>query len=326
MMRALYCRNLFFLIGISVVFGFYSNAQDNNYHLSLEELEKKLQYMDFSVLEMKHIRNPKRVAKKVRLAWVDGDTFFVKWKVAASQGRAANNEPGYEIAAYKFQQLFLDSNEYIVPPTIGRSMPFKEYRALKFEEKYKVKRSTFWRTGCVFFVLQYWLRNVSSFDTLDQERFKSDGAYARCVAHMNVFTYLLSHKDSNYGNFLIDADSCHPKIFVVDNGLMLSSLSSNKGKKWKKLMIDKLPRKLVKRLRRITLEELHDKLGVVAQYKKENGMLIPMPVSQNVNAQKKVRANSSFVQYGLTAKEINGIHRRLEKLLKMVDNKDLVFF
>ena len=65
-------------------------------------------------------------------------------------------------------------------------------------------KPTFKGSDEVLVVLQYWLQEVKVVaDAYDPALFGSDPGYARHVGQLNVLTYLIAHRDSNAGNFLI---------------------------------------------------------------------------------------------------------------------------
>ena len=66
---------------------------------------------------------------RVRETWLrgericeDGTVLGVKWARTPPGGRTLNNQPQYEIAAYRLQKMFLDPPHYVVPPTVMRLM------------------------------------------------------------------------------------------------------------------------------------------------------------------------------------------------------------
>ncbi len=86
------------------------------------------------------------------------------------------------------------------------------------------------------------------------------------------------------------------------------------------MRVKQLPADTVARLRRITPEILADKLGVLAQWKLEDGKFVAMPFGPNLFATKGVRREGKLLQMGLTRSEITAVHRQLKNLLKQVDS------
>jgi len=245
----------------------------------------------------------------------------VKWKKAARGGRAVNNQPRYEIAAYELQKLFLEAEEYVVPPTAGRSLPLNKYQEIEPDVE-----PTFKNTSCVFFCLQYWLEEVTSEKIYDKKRFKSDTTYARHLGNMNILSYIIKHNDSNEGNFLISKDLDNPRVFAVDNGFAFGTLESNRGFVWRKIRVKSLPEKTIERLRKIQKSDLEKTLGVVAQFQIQQGQLISVPAGESLDEGKGVRVSEEIVQFGLTKSEINGVYNRIKKLLKRVDSGKIKTF
>lgn len=308
-------RFKFLLISLSVFsLAFQLRAQDSNILHPIEEIEHRLMYEPFEILRFRDARFEGDVSKRVILKFQDGTMIQVKWKRSARGGWAPNNEPRYEIAAYKFQELFLDPEEYVVPPTVARCLPLRQYRA--FEPNVD---PTFKETSDVLFVLQYWLENVSPKHIYDKKRFKTDSLYARHLGNMNILSYLIKHSDSNIGNFLISTDPDNPRVFAVDNGLAFGSLESDRGYEWRRMRLKRLPEETIDGLRKITVDDLERHLGVVAQFKNKDGVLVPVDLTENLHKGKGVRRKDGIIQFGLTSHEIKGVNSRLEKLLKWVD-------
>ncbi|MFQ5754296.1 MAG: hypothetical protein ACE5HI_20100, partial [bacterium] len=252
-------------------------AQDNNILQPIAEIERRLKFEPFEIFRFRDSRFEGDITKRAILKCPDGIYIQCKWKRAAKGGYANNNEPRYEIAAYELQKLFLDPDDYVVPPTVGRSLPLGQYLTI---EPYV--EPTFKNTSSVFFVLQYWLEEVSADNILDKKRFKADSTYARHLGDMNILSYLIEHKDSNIGNFLISTDPDNPRVFVVDNSLAFSSPKSDRGYEWKKIRVKRLPAKTIDRLRKIQKADLERTLGVVANYEIKNGQLIPATAAANL--------------------------------------------
>ncbi|MFQ5649413.1 MAG: hypothetical protein ACE5IY_05680 [bacterium] len=296
-------------------------AQDSNILHPIEEIEQKLQHESFDIFKMRDARFEGDLPKRVIVKWPDGKHMQLKWKRAPRRGWGVNNEPRYEIAAYRLQKLFLEPQEYVVPPTTGRTWPLSEYRKIE-----PGVSPTFSGTDCVFFCLQYWLEGVTSEGVYDKSRFRSDTTYAKHLANMNILSYLVKHKDANVGNFLVSSDPENPRVFVVDNSMAFASLESDKGVDWQDLRVDRLPKETVARLRQIQKEDLEKTLGVVAQFSIIEGQLVPAEKTENLAKKKGVRRSNGIIQFGLTNYEINGVYKRLRKLLKRVDESKVKTF
>ena len=252
--------------------------------------------------------------KRVNLSFGEGASVLTKWAPAPRGGEEFNNVPRYEVAAYELQRLFLDDSEVVVPPTVMRAVPLDWHRTVDPDVD-----ATFRGTASVVVVLQSFVNFVTDEDVWDEDRFGTDPAYARNWANLNLFTYLIRHSDSNEGNLLISSMGSNPRVFSVDNGVAFDSEASNRGTRWRSLLVDRFPASTVERLRGLTEEQLHETLGVLAQWRIEDEQLVPVPPSDNINAGRGVRRDDGVVQIGLTRDEIDDIWYRLETFLGGVD-------
>jgi len=306
------CLLLFSIVGV---------AQDSNIKHSIEELEHKLQHESFEIFRKRDARFQGDLTKVLIVVWPDGKRMRVKMKRAPRGGSAFNNEPRYEIAAYRLQKLFLEPDEYVVPPTVGRSLPLKRYHLIEPQVS-----PTFSKTDCVFFLFQYWLENVTSENIYDKKRFDSDSTYAKHLANMNILAHLIDHKDSNKGNFLVSSDPDNPRAFAVDNGVSFRSLASDRGEVWRKMRVKRVPRRTIERLKMITEEQMQQFLGVVAQYEIQNGQLQPVEPSNNLNEGKGIRRSGDIIQMGLTKNEIRSAFKRVQSLVKRTQSGKMKMF
>jgi hypothetical protein len=176
-------------------------------------------------------------------------------------------------------------------------------------------------------VLQYWLNEVKVIaDVYNPERFATDPKYARHIGQLNVLTFLIEHGDSNVGNFLISRAETAPRVFSIDNGVAFEFNESDRGQLWRKMRVDRLPADTVQRLRDITLEELHQRLGVLAQWQLQNGHWIGTAPGENLAPVRGVRKNDGIVQLGLRKADIDQVGRQLARLLKQVDDGQIDTF
>jgi hypothetical protein len=246
-----------------------------------------------------------------------------KWKAAPPGGEGFNNRPPRELAAYQVQELFLEPSEYVVPPTVGRCIPVEKHRG-----KIADRAPTFAGTRCVFGVMAYWLQNVTDEDARDMDRFRRDGAYRASLAHLNLLTHLIDHRDSRGANFLRSTDPRRPRVFAVDNGLAFGGFKNPLTifmEDWSKIRVPALPRAQIEKLRGVRRDDL-DRLAVVAQYENREGMLVTVPPTEPLAEDEGVRAAGSIVQLGLTRREIDGIEARLRRLLERVDSGEIELF
>ncbi|HUS68088.1 MAG TPA: hypothetical protein VMZ28_26325, partial [Kofleriaceae bacterium] len=155
--------------------------------------------------------------------------FRAKWRAASTATR--RNSPRRELGAYAVQKLFLEPDEYVVPPTAQHCFPLAEYR----KRVNARARATVADVPCVQGVLSYWLEDVQSLRTatragwfhgahghaLDPALFEGNQTYRDSIAMVNLFTYLIGHADSHAGNFVITLDRERPLVYRVDNSLSL---------------------------------------------------------------------------------------------------------
>ncbi len=300
-------------------------AQDSNMILPPQELERILREEDFQFLNMvtsRGLASERTYQATVKLG--ESGLLQMKFAPAGKGADSFNNRPRYEIAAYEIQKLFLDPEEYVVPPTVGRCFPLDEVQnALNLvasNPKPEAPR-TFDAWPMTLVVLQYWLWNVEIPDELrDRDRLREDELYARHLGNFNLFTYLIRHNDSNEGNFLRSTDPANPRVFSVDNGVAFSNEESDRGTYWRDLKLDRYPRKAIDRLREYTLEDLYAKLGVVAQFEIRGPDFVQVEPTGNLDPGKGVRRYDNGFQLGLTDSEIRRVYRRLERLIQWIDD------
>lgn len=143
---------------------------------------------------------------------------------------------------------------------------------------------------------------------------------------MNILSYLIKHKDSNVGNFLISTDPKNPRVFAVDNSLAFSSLESNRGTAWQKVRVKRLPKKTIERLKLITKIDLEHALSVVAQFEVHNGQLVSVDFTENLNEKKGIRRSDRIIQFGITKREIGNVFKRMQNLIKKVESGKIKTF
>lgn len=253
---------------------------------------------------------------RVVLAGPEGEPGMeVLWKPVSPPGEGFNNEPRYALAAYRLQSLFLDECEYVVPPVVMRALPVDEYKRLRNDAPVTVRT-----TGSVLFLLSYWLSEVSPDDPWDADRFEADPRYARHWGNLNILTHLVDHKDANFGNLLVSTHPDDPRLFAVDNDVAFDSRVSDQGDAWSPLLVDRLPQDTLDRLRAISDEDLERALGVVAEFKMKDGVLVPVAApGKNLANKRGLRGARGRVQFGLKSTEIRGVRQRIDALLEAVD-------
>lgn len=305
------------LVGPAVGAAQQGPAGDSNILLPVSEIEERLRG-DLEILDLDRARPLEEDrSRRVTLAGPNGGPPMVAhWKPVASPGDGFNNEPRYELAAYRFQQMFLDEPDYVVPPAVLRALPIEDYREIR-----SVSGPTIRGTQAVLFLLSYWVQNlaVDTVDPFDADLFEWDDTYRRHFANTNLLTHLIEHKDGNHGNVLVSMDGTNRRVFAVDNDVAFRSRVSDQGDRWRHLQVDRLPASSVERLRAITRADLDEALGVVAEFEVVDGHLRPVEPGPNLRANRGLRVQDGRVQFGLTEAEIRDLERRIERLLRDVD-------
>ena len=295
-----------------------AGAQDANITFPVAELEHMLADDPFTIVSAEISRPKARgdITLKAEVSFDGRPPIRVKLRKAEPGADDFNNQPRYDIAAYRLQAMFLDPADYVVPPTALRFLPTEEFRKYSRD----VER-TFTGVDEALAVLQYWLQEVKVVeDVLSPTLYAADPMYARHVEQMNVLTWLIDHGDSNLGNFLISRSEQGARVFSVDNGVAFASGGSDRGRQWDEMRVSKLPAATVERLRRITAADLEAQLGVVAQWRQQGDRFVPVPPGPNLRPARGVRRVGDDLQLGLTSAEIDKVRRNLDRLIAMVDD------
>jgi len=303
---------------------------DGDFCMPSERVEAMLQTGHFDILSVETAPSGFSRPKKLTLRF-PGDrqrepiVLAAKWKPAPRGGEGFNNVPRKELAAYEFQKLFLDPDEYVVPPTVLLCIPLTRHGAEIADEP-----PSFPGTDCVFGLAAYWLENVTSDEARDLDRSRRDEAYRASLAKLNLVTYLIDQRDSREANFLRSTDPQRPRVFSVDNGLAFGGFKNPFAvmgfiPDWAQIHVSALPRRQVERLRQITRPDL-DRLAVVAQFENREGLLIRVPAGEPLDRDEGVRVVGTTVQLGLTRREIDGVEERLRALLGRVDRGEIELF
>jgi hypothetical protein len=292
-------------------------AQDANITRPVAELEALLAAEPLEIVQAE-ISRPKAkgdITLRADVSFGGAPPLRVKLRRAEPGADSFNNVPRYEIAAYELQKLFLDPAEYVVPPTALRMVPLADFA--RFAPR---AARTFPAADQVLGVVQYWLSDITVIaDVYNPARFATDPAYARHIGQLNVLTYLVRHRDSNVGNFLLGKDEVGARVFSIDHGVAFASEESDRGDLWKDLRVNRLPADTVQRLRSVTPQVLADRLGVLAQWRLEGSRYVSVANGANLAANRGVRRVGNSLQMGLTSSEIVSVHRLLTKLLEQVD-------
>jgi hypothetical protein len=308
------------LVTASLLLGLAATAaaQDANITQPVPEIEKLLAAEPLAITQAQ-ISRPKAkgdITLRAHLTFGGSAPLEVKLRHADPGADSFNNVPRYDLAAYELQKLFLDPAEYVVPPTALRMVSMPEFA--KYSPS--VER-TFPGADQVVAVVQYWLSDSKVIaDVYSPGRFATDPLYARHIGQLNVFTYLINHRDSNLGNFMIGKQEVGARVFSIDNGVAFGSEDSDRGELWRVMRVNRLPADTVARLRKVTLQTLQDRLGVVAQWQLKGGVYVPVAPGKNLAEARGVRRDHDELQMGLTRSEIQSVSRLLNKLLEQVDN------
>jgi hypothetical protein len=296
-------------------------AQDANVTRPVAELEQLLAAEPL-VITHAEISRPNAkgdITLKADVSFGGSPPLRVKLRKAEPGADSFNNVPRYDLAAYELQKLFLDPAEYVVPPTTLRMVPLADFA--KYSPGVK---PTFFGADQVLAVVQYWLSDIKVVaDVYDPVRFAADPLYARHIGQLNVLTYLIRHRDSNLGNFLIGKADVGARAFSIDHGVAFASEDSDRGELWKDIRVDRLPADTVSRLRQITPQVLADRLGVLAQWRLEGPAFAPVASGTSLSGLRGVRRKGNDLQMGLTNTEIRSLYGRLTELLERVDEGKL---
>ncbi len=297
-------------------------AQDANIRQPVADLEQLLAAEPLVITQAEISRPTAKgdITLRAEVSFGGAPPLRVKLRRAERGADSFNNVPRYDFAAYELQKLFLDPAEYVVPPTTLRMVPLADFA------KYSpgVAR-TFFAADQVLAVVQYWLSDITVVaDVYSPERFAADPVYARHIGQLNLLTYLIRHRDSNLGNFLLGKAEVGARVFSIDHGVAFASVESDRGDVWKDMRVNRLPADTVERLRHITPQLLADRLGVLAQWQLEGRSYVPVASGKNLSEHSGVRRAGNELQMGLTKSEILTVHRLLTKLLERIDRGEII--
>jgi hypothetical protein len=254
---------------------------------------------------------------------LDGESvsFSAKFKPApVPEGDRFNNTPRRELAAYELQKLFLDEDDWVVPPTVLRCLD------LDAHGEWLDQAEPWPGTSCVLGVFAFWLDNVTADDVLDGERFKRDAAYRYHLSNANVLTTLVGHQDSLGENMVVSTDPDHPRVFAIDNGLAFGAMGINPvaliSSAWGDMRVPVVAEKTATRLRAINADDL-ETLRVVAQMTRRKNGLVHVKQTEPMATDEGVRRAGDVVQWGLTVDEVKEVHRRMVDLIAEIQKNEL---
>jgi hypothetical protein len=296
------------LIGFAAVI--YScgavHAEDPDF-LAIEQI---LAYSDFRLEDAHGVRFEEDRNKRAWFVTPTGDRIEVKVQIMNTTRESFNEVPRYELVTYQFQKLFLQPQEFVVPPSVIRSQPVDVARTWDPEAS-EVRKGT----GAALMMIQAWVPGAESLSTdIDTDRLATDPAFARVWGNFNTLTYLIRHVDSNSGNVVIVDDDVKPRIYSVDNDVAYVSDEGNVGSVWRKLWTDRLSADLIKSLLSLEKSDLQEALGSIAEFNLVEGVYQPVPPGKPTSRRYGMRHKGEFLQMGLSTREIFEMHKRLKKL------------
>lgn len=285
-----------------------------NIPLPAAELQRRLQNDPFAIVAVGSTSGGIMETEKLTLQFADGVRVDTKWKAAPCGGEGVNNSPRRELAAYTVQQLFLDPDDFVVPPVAVRCIPLDAYAPISRDASPNLPGAR-----CVYGLLSVWLENVREPDpAFDRDRFSRDRRYADHFANLNMLTMLILHRDAKASNFLMSTDPANPQIFSVDNGISFSGIYNFLTWHYDHLVVGGLPKQSVDRLRQVNPGQLQ-RLAVLAELQPDaDGILRPAPATPGTDHTVGLRQVGDGIQIGLTDEEIAGVDQRLHALLSAV--------
>jgi hypothetical protein len=260
---------------------------------------------------------------ELRAPGIDGE-LHAKWKKAPRGLDSWNNSPRRELAAYAVQKLFLDPEDFVVPPSVMRCVPTEEYRAVFGSSA----EPTVPGSDCVLGNLSLWMENVTVPDDLyDEDRFATDSNYAARLADFNLLTFIIDHKDGRRGNFLVSKDEADRRVFAIDNGISFDARIFNYFvRNWNDLRVPALRKRSVDRLRAVTREQI-EALAVNAElHVDDEGVLRLVEHGTPLSDTKGARRREGIVQLGLTADEVDDVREQIREVIDAVDKGEMPVF
>lgn len=251
---------------------------------------------------------------------------FLRAKWRANSTATAHSAPRRELAAYEIQKLFLEPDEYVVPPTRAHCFPMSHYRILVDPDA----QASTPEMDCVFGYLSYWLEDAlpssevdaSWFDpdrgALDVELFHRRPGYRRAVANVNLLTYLIDHDDTHPGQFLMRPTRMRPIVYSIDNSMSFAAgTNPNLGRldDWSRIQMP-LQSDQLKRLGGLRPEDLF-RLRVVQMFELQNRQLVQAEGKSETEepARKPLRWRDGQLLVGLHEAELEQLWSRLQLLL-----------
>jgi len=253
--------------------------------------------------------------------------FRAKWRTFDSSDDL--NRPRKEVLAHAVQKLFLDPDQWVIPPAAGHCFPLESYRKTVDPRAL----ATYAPSTCVAGVLSYWMEGSQGLDDAEGDDWipseelqeiprEPDRGLYDSVSDMNLACYLISHGDSHPQQFVVTREADASRVYVVDNSISFSAYrnpSLPKEYVWANILVPSLRKESIDRLRSLGREDL-DRLAAVEQYALEDGQLVAVPPSRpGKRTESAFRWVNNQLQMGLTHPEIVVIEERLIALFDRVD-------
>ena len=96
-------------------------GQYENIVLPCDTIEQLFRYEEYRIAQMRDTRFEGDRTQIVVLMFEGYMPLRVKWAAAPRGGDSFNNRPRFEVAVYELQKLFLDEEDFVVPPTVVRA-------------------------------------------------------------------------------------------------------------------------------------------------------------------------------------------------------------
>jgi hypothetical protein len=288
------------------------SGPNGNLPVPPEILQRRLEHEPFEITAVEETKGGVMGAQKLAVVFPsDGFTTNVKWKAADDGGEGWNNAPRREIAAYKVQQLFLDPDDYVVPPVAVRCIALGDYGPIDKNPSPNVDDAQ-----CVLGVVSAWLQNVTQpEEALDRTRYSTDPSYCYAFGNLNLLTYVIAHRDARSANMLVSTVPGDPRVFSVDNGISFGGVLYNFFTwHFDRIVVGGLPKRATERLNRVTRADLA-RFGVVAELRAdEHGVLQAVEPGPNVDPENGERDLPDGIEFGLTSREIDEMWERIQTL------------
>lgn len=294
---------------------------------TVQDVERLLRSPDLRILDATGTPNGNQGAYLLTLEG-QGVAFRAKWREqrAPASVVARFSDAEREVITYRTQKFLFTPEEYVEPPTSGYCFPTSHYRKM-VDQGAKRSLET---ANCIFGFLSYWLPEVQTFKALEEERgsynggdlyseerFQNHGHYAREIARLNVFTFVVDHDDAHQAQFPLIAEPF--QVWSVDHSMSLSAIENPLlwfTKDWKQMRVPAIPSDLA--LRVSSIEE-HDveSLAHIESYEKKGDRLVPIRNSSQ---------GEGIEGWGASKRERQIVWRKIHRLQEMLMSGELGIF